>query len=50
MKKEKVLYKMNDKKNIIKILVWKDYDIEKEFKVMKNLIELWKREIEGKIN
>lgn len=45
-----ILYHMPDHAHLLQEYIWQDYDIAPKFPKLKNFLDFWTREIDGKIH
>ena len=46
----KILYHMPDYEKLLQEYIWQEYDIAPKFPVLKDFLDFWEREIEGKLH
>ena len=45
-----IYYHMPDSSNLLQEFIWQDYDLAPQFPELKNFLDFWTREIEGKLH
>ncbi|MCB1783487.1 MAG: Usg family protein [Alphaproteobacteria bacterium] len=46
----RILYHLPDYEQLLQEYIWQEYDVAPKFPVLKNFLDFWTREIEGKIH
>ena len=46
----KILYHLPDYERLLQEFIWQEYDIAPKFPVLREFLEFWEREIEGKLH
>lgn len=45
-----ILYHLPDHPGLLQSFIWQEYDISPRFPVLKNFLDFWTREIDGKLH
>lgn len=45
-----ILYHLPDHPDLLQSYIWQEYDISPKFPVLKNFLDFWTREIDGKLH
>ena len=46
----KIIYHMPDYQQVLQEFIWQDYDIAPKFPQLRNFLDFWTREIDGKLH